>query len=203
VVPIANPLLTDVSRDQTELLVTQATVVEGAYFLNGGQYWSVPIPAGSPRRLGDAVGRDAVWAPDGRLVFVKGTDINVAEHNGTNARKLVGTSGSPFLQSFSPDGSRLSYSVFGLTNNTVTLWEARADGSDAHERFKGWDNPPSECCGKWTPDGRYFVFASSRGGSSDIWIVADKQEWWRKTSREPIQLTTGIRCPVRTGRSCT
>jgi Tol biopolymer transport system component len=190
-IPIANPILMDVSRDQTELLITQATTSEGASVMNGGPYWSVPIPAGSPRRLGDAAGRDAVWAPDGRLVFVKGTDLNVAEHNGTNAKKLVGTSGYAYGPSFSSDGSRLSYHVWSLTNNTVTLWEARADGSDAHQLLKGWNDPPGECCGRWTADGRYYVFSSFRKGSSDIWIVADKQDWWKKASREPVQLTTG------------
>ncbi len=55
--PIANPLLMGISGDQSGLLVGQVTVTDGAFFLNGGPYWSVPMPAGSPRRLGD---RDAM-----------------------------------------------------------------------------------------------------------------------------------------------
>ena len=190
-IPIANPMLIDVSRDQSELLVGQITVGEGAFFMNGGPYWSVPMPAGSPRRLGDAVGRDAAWASDGKLVFVKSQDIFVADHNGANAKKLLSAAGSPGLLSFSPDGSLLSYTVTDQTNNLTTLWEARADGSDAHQLLKGWNDPPGECCGKWTADGRYYVFSSFRKGSSDIWIVADKQDWWKKASREPVQLTAG------------
>jgi eukaryotic-like serine/threonine-protein kinase len=190
-IPIANPILIDVSRDQSELLVGQMTASEGAFFMNGGPYWSVPMPAGSPRRLGDALGRDAAWASDGKLVFVKGQDIFLADRNGTNAKKLLSAAGSPGLLSFSPDGSLLSYTVTDQTNNTTTLWEARADGSDARQLLKGWNDPPGECCGKWTADGRYYVFSSFRKGSSDIWIVADKQDWWKKALREPVQLTTG------------
>src|SRR5215467_3634374 len=58
-VPITNPILLDVSRDQSELLISQMTAE-----LTGGPYWSVPVPAGSPRRLGEMMGRDAIWAPD-------------------------------------------------------------------------------------------------------------------------------------------
>ena len=190
-IPFVNPIVIDVSRDQSELLVGQMTVGGGAFILNGGPYWSVPMPAGSPRRLGDAVGRDAAWTADGKLVFVKGLDIFVADHNGANAKKLLSTAGSPGLLSLSPDGSLFSYTVTDPTNNTSTLWEARADGSDAHQLLKGWNDPPGECCGKWTADGKYFVFSSFRKGSSDIWIVADKQDWWKKASREPVQLTAG------------
>jgi len=190
-VPIANPILQDVSRDQTELLVSQSTVVEGAFYLNAGPYWSVPVPAGSPRRLGEVTGRDAIWAPDGKLIFVKGKDLWVAEHNGTNAKKFLSTSGGPGLPSFSLDGSRLRYTVFNLTTNSAAIWEVQADGSNAHEVFKGWSDPPSECCGKWTADGKYYIFASWRGGNSDIWVVADKQDWWRKSSTEPTRLTSG------------
>jgi hypothetical protein len=56
--PIANPQLRDISKDQSELLVGQLVVTEVAVS-DEGPYWAVPMPAGSPRRLGDAVGRDA------------------------------------------------------------------------------------------------------------------------------------------------
>jgi len=171
-VPIANPIVLDVSRDQTELLITQSTAE-----LTGSPYWSVPVPAGSPRRLGEVIGRDAIWATDGKLIFAKGKDLWVAEHNGTNAKKLLSTSGDPGLPSFSLDGSRLRYTVFNSTTNSAAIWEARADGSGAHEVLKGWSDPPSECCGKWTADGKYYIFSSSHGGNSDIWIVTDKQDW--------------------------
>ena len=85
----------------------------------------------------------------------------------------------------------MRYSVFNQVNNTATLWEVNSNGTSAHQLLKGWNDPPGECCGTWTADGRYFVFVSLRRGSSDIWIMADKQPWWKKVSEEPVQLTTG------------
>jgi Tol biopolymer transport system component len=41
------------------------------------------------------------------------------------------------------------------------------------------------------PDGRYYVFKSVRDGASNIWIMPDRSEWWRKASPQPVQLTTG------------
>lgn len=60
-----------------------------------------------------------------------------------------------------------------------------------HPLFPGWNNPPAECCGNWTSDGKYYVFQSAKYGTNNIWIVPDRSDWWRKTSREPVQLTTG------------
>src|SRR5260370_4006556 len=50
-----------------------------------------------------------------------------------------------------------------------------------------WHAPRKECCGKWAPDGRYFVF-QSRG---NMWALAEKTDLFTKASRQPFQLTTG------------
>jgi Tol biopolymer transport system component len=183
-VPVENPAVLDVSLQQSELLIGQANIFESPL-------WSMPVPAGSPRPLGDVLGHDAVWAPNGKLLFAKGNDLYVAEHDGANPRKLATAQDIPGLFRFSPDGTRLRFTIGNPVNNTAAIWEARVDGSDMHPLFPGWNNPPAECCGKWTPDGKYYVFQSTRGGGSNIWIVPDRSEWWRKISHEPVQLTTG------------
>ncbi|HWJ46721.1 MAG TPA: hypothetical protein VNS62_03675, partial [Candidatus Udaeobacter sp.] len=35
------------------------------------------------------------------------------------------------------------------------------------------------------------MFQSTRDRDTNIWIVPDRTEWWRKVSRTPVQLTTG------------
>ncbi len=60
-----------------------------------------------------------------------------------------------------------------------------------HPVFPGWNSPPAECCGRWTPDGKYYVFQSTWEGTTNIWIVREGSAWWRKVSREPVQLTVG------------
>lgn len=51
----------------------------------------------------------------------------------------------------------------------------------------GWKNPPSECWGSWTADGRYFVFQSAHNRTSDIWVMREKPTFFGKSN----QLTTG------------
>ena len=119
----------------------------------------------------------------------RGNDFYIAERDGANPRKFATAPDFPSNVSFSPDGTRFRFTVADQARTTFAIWEARADGSDMHPSFPGWHNPPAECCGKWTADGRYYVFQNLL--DNNIWIVPDRSDWWRKTSREPIQLTTG------------
>jgi len=184
-VPFANPIVADFSQERSELLVAEAT-------FTANFYWSVPIPAGPPHRMGEvAASRYAIWAPDGRFLFAKGNDLYVAEHDGANPRKLATAPNLPENFSISPDGNRIRFTVVNPVNNTSAIWEARSDGSEMHPLLPGWHTPPAECCGKWTPDGKYYVFQSTREGASNIWIVREQSDWWRKVSRDPVQLTTG------------
>jgi eukaryotic-like serine/threonine-protein kinase len=183
-IPIPDPILVDVSPEGSELLVAQA------FFFANSPLWSVPLPAGSPRRLLSNGGR-ATWTPNGSLAFAQGNDIYIADHNGANPRKFASAPDLPGPLRFSPDGKRIRFTVSNVTNSTSAILEARSDGSNMHPLFPGWNNPPNECCGHWTPDGRYYVFQSTREGTSNIWIVPDNTAWWRKVSREPVQLTTG------------
>ena len=175
----------DVIPEQSELLLSGAGQFDGFF-------WRMPVPAGSPRKIGDLTGRGALWAPNGKLLFTKKSDLYAAEQDGSNPRKLLSVQGE--LQgdlSIAPDGSRLRFSVENPVNLTYEIWEARTDGSGLHRVFPGWNNPPAECCGRWTADGQYYVFQSTRNGTSNIWAVADATHWWQKTSREPVQLTNG------------
>jgi Tol biopolymer transport system component len=153
--------------------------------------WSLPLPAGSPRGLGDIVAREGDWSQDGtKLVFVNGQGIFLANADGTGARKVLSVSGVPSDVRFSPDGRRLRYTLSDPNQNTSSLWEARVDGAGAHPLLPGWSNPPTECCGRWTADGRYYIFQRIRG-ISDLWALRDATGWFAGRAPQPIQLTTG------------
>ena len=183
--PFPNPAIGDISPDGSNLLIGQMTM------FTLSRFWSMPLPAGSPRALGDILGQEASWGPDGKVYFAKRNDVYVAEPDGTNPHKLLSVSDPASRLTVSPDGTRIRLTVSNQVNNTSALWEARIDGSDLHAVFPGWNNPPSECCGKWTSDGKYYVFQSTHEGATNIWISADRSSWWRKTSPQPVQLTTG------------
>ncbi len=178
-------MIQSISADGSSLLVGQVGIFMAAKF------WSVPLPAGSPRRLGDIDGQSAIWGPDGKLYFSKRTDIYVAEHDGANPRKLLTASDTVAQVTVSPDGTRLRMTVANQVNNTSTIWEAQTDGTKLHAVFPGWNTPPAECCGTWTSDGKYYIFQSTREGATNLWISAEGSSWWRKRSPEPVQLTTG------------
>ena len=71
------------------------------------------------------------------------------------------------------------------------MWEVSIEGKNPHPVLPDWNHPSSECCGDWTPDGRYYVFQSTRNGRTDIWALRDERSFLRKPDREPVQLTTG------------
>ena len=88
--------------------------------------------------------------------------------------------------------------LFDPKNNSTSLWEVSADGTHLHSLLPGWNNPPNECCGNWTADGKYYVFQSTRGNVSNIWALGEAAGPWG-VSGQPVQLTsgtTGVGLPV-------
>jgi len=186
VAPMEAPgFIVDVSSDAAELLASIRGPEDHSFF-------SLPLPAGSPRRLGDIIGHHPVWAPNGRLLFAKDNDLFLAEHDGAAPRKLLTAPDRPEHMQFSPDGTRFRFDVLNIVNSTRTIWEANADGSSMHPLLPGWNNPPNECCGSWTPDGRYYVFQALRDRASNIWALPEHSSILRKASNQPLQLTTGL-----------
>ena len=173
----------DISRDASELLATTAPPDDNLL--------SLPLPIGNPRLLGGIGNTDGVWSPTGHLLFTQGNDIYSAEHNGLSPRKLLNAPAYPNSIRFSPDGTRFRFNAFDNNTATQTIWEANADGSSLHPLLPGWSNPPSECCGSWTTDGRYYVFQAVRNGASNIWALREDSSLFRKSRKEPVQLTTG------------
>jgi Tol biopolymer transport system component len=174
----------DISPNRAELLAGQRGVE--------GPFWLVPTLGGSPRRLGDLVGFDATFSLDGlKIAYTKVGGLFLARSDGTESRKLVSVAGNPSWPRWSPDGTLLRFTLYDPRTSLISLWEVSADGANLHPLLPGWSNPPSECCGNWTPDGKYFVFRSRRTGFSTIWAIREKAGLLRKASREPIQLTAG------------
>ena len=52
-----------------------------------------------------------IWSPSGDLLFARGTELFRADHDGRNARKVLSANGIVGGMRFSPDGSRIRYTV--------------------------------------------------------------------------------------------
>jgi eukaryotic-like serine/threonine-protein kinase len=177
----------DISPDGSELLARDLVATELE-----DPYWIVPLPTGTRRRLGGVVGHSAAWSLDGRqLVYANGSDLYVAHHDGSAPRKLLSLPDGASDLTFSPGGGQIRFTVGERFTGNSSLWEARADGTGLHALLPGWNNPARECCGRWTPDGRYFVFVSTNSKGTNIWVLPEHHAFLRNGSSVPLQLTTG------------
>ena len=194
--PIKRPLIQDISPDHSQLLATSGS--DAGLPLENAPLWALPLPAGSPRRLRTTSNGfneyGARWSPDGqRLVSSRGSDLWVSAADGSQPVRIVTVQGQPMEPVFSPDSTRIRFTIADRAAHTYSLWEVRPDGSDLHPLLPGWHTPPHECCGTWTPDGRYFLFQSTLHSDSfgDIFILPDRTTLFHRPSSAPTQLTFG------------
>jgi dipeptidyl aminopeptidase/acylaminoacyl peptidase len=79
-----------------------------------------------------------------------------------------------------PDGRRLAFSLFSVSNQDVWTYDVARDALTKLTFGSGGNRNPV-----WTPDGRRLVYASSRLGAANL--------WWQRAdgSGAATQLTTG------------
>ena len=173
----------DLSPESSELLV-----VDGQGAPPKGPLWSLSLLGGSPRRLGDINAETAAWSPDGKkVVYTNLGQVFIANADGTGAHQLGSVKGDILNIVWSPDGDRLRFDASETAGSVGqhVEWEISSDGSNLHRLFDGWHDPPDECCGRWTPDGKYFVFVSG----DQIWTLPAKGGVFRSQPK-PFQLTS-------------
>jgi Tol biopolymer transport system component/DNA-binding winged helix-turn-helix (wHTH) protein len=167
--------LLDIDRTRSRLLVEAQRPSDGS--LN--PLWVVPTTGGSGRRVGDARGTQAAWSPDGQnIAYSLQEELFTIRDDGQQLRKLFSASGSIEYLRWSPDGRRLSFTVRSMSRGELALWEIGSDGRNPHPLELGWKARPGgwgdgECCGDWTPDGKYFVFRSEHDGVRSFWAFRE------------------------------
>jgi DNA-binding winged helix-turn-helix (wHTH) protein/Tol biopolymer transport system component len=174
-VSLPNPFLVDVSPDGSSFIVDADTGL-----------WNVRILGGQARRLGDA--SDASFSPGGNSVAyaAEGGDIYVVGSDGTGTRKLAHAGDTVSDIAWSPDGGAIRFTM------KDRIWEMSSSGSGLHEVLPGWHGSSAACCGKWTPDGKLFLFISD----GQILALDERRGLFRRPPVEPIQMTQG---PIRWG----
>jgi eukaryotic-like serine/threonine-protein kinase len=173
--------ITDLSPSGSELLALKGTEDDKT------ELWIVPVPTGSPRRVGSVFADEASFTPDGAdILYVLDKDIYRVHADGSGPRKLLTTEGPPAAPHLSPDGKTLRFST--INNGPNTLWEASADGSDVHRMF-----PVDEdgCCGNWTPDGKYYVYMTVKLAQNGIKTFREHSGLFRRGHGEPVLLYNG------------
>jgi DNA-binding winged helix-turn-helix (wHTH) protein/Tol biopolymer transport system component len=182
---VVAPRLVGLAPDGSALLVISGGI--------GGvpiPLWEIPLPTGEPRRLGTIEAQDASFFPDGRILFAQGTDLYVAEKDGSNPRKLVSVDGVIRQPSPSPDGKRIVLTTWsGVGLFPMSIMESKADGSGLHA-IVNTSESGQVCCAQWSPDGKYILFQKRHEGRRDLWLLPMESGFFQR-AYQPIQLTNG------------
>jgi WD40-like Beta Propeller Repeat len=99
-------------------------LVRGPEF-TGYPAWSIPLPAGEPRRLGNAEVLGADFFPDGRVLMVIERGLFVADKDGSNPRKLFAASGSVGASSVSPDGEQIVFTMIDARTYLINTYHTK------------------------------------------------------------------------------
>jgi eukaryotic-like serine/threonine-protein kinase len=185
--------LFDISPDRSQLLIGASSEIGFE-----GPLWVVHLPDAAARRLGDLTASDATWSPDGKTItYTKTREVFVANADGSGSRRLVTLpapvilSGVSITPRWSPDARVLRFTA--NNKGLSSLWEVSADGTHLHPLFASESNSRgiSECCGVWTPDGKYFVYNSIRDRVATISAIRESHGLLQRARSKPVQLTAG------------
>ena len=191
-IPAASGMAMDIRPDGATLLL-------GTFEKRGDQMelWTMPAEGGAPMRLGNVSASGAVFTPDGKqIAYTQGADIWLMDVSGANAHKLAKLPAPASWLAWSPDGERLRFTMNPPDSKELnSIWEISSDGRNLHRLLAGWSHPANECCGSWTPDGRYFIFTSTQSGTNNLWALRERGSLWRRSPAGPFQLTSGPNSP--------
>jgi serine/threonine protein kinase len=167
---------------------------------DSGTLWAVDLVRGSISRLtpSEVDANDAVWSPDGERIAYR---ANVAEGSEVRIRDLASRTeevvfrspGLPGPIEWSPDGA---YVVCGRSTETgLNLWLVPLVG-DRKPRLLLNESVRRQA--RFSPDGRFFVYASEESGQNEVylrrfpptgerWQVSQgggAEPYWRRDGRE-------------------
>ncbi len=141
----------------------------GVYGLNGKRQTTLIVPPGTTL-AGDF---DPVWSADGESLLLPSVDVSEAAQelrgvevplDGRTPRRLPSSDPrSQWNATYSPDGSRVAYTVGALVGSLVV---ADADGSHAREVVAGHAHNPV-----WSPSGDRIAFAYGNWHSTEIRVI--------------------------------
>ncbi len=154
--------------------------------------WITPVVAGAPRRVGDLMVNDATFSPDGKQIAIANTEgIFTADLNGSNLRKVAVFPGQNVYLDWSPDGKLLRFTQRDRGTGNGAIWEVTAEGRILRHLFPGVPESPNQCCGRWTPDGSYYIYTSYHEDMYELWAVKEPSWAFPWLRHQPVRLTSG------------
>jgi WD40 repeat protein len=158
--PVNNPFLWEISPDGSTLLVSS---------LDEGKLSSIGVLGNSLRYLANAQIGSAAWSPDGRSVAYTtfNAEIYRARIDGSEVQQLASAdqlhNKPAFMLDWAPNGDALRFI------KDYDLWEISSHGSNLHKLLPDWNPSAYLCCGRWTPDGDFYLFLSGDSLLTRAW----------------------------------
>lgn len=197
--PFENTRLFAISPDHSQFLIGQFTQRGTEMPL-----WLWPVQGGEPRRLGQTIGTDPTWSPNGaEIVFVNGSKVYSVRRDGTMLHELARVSGKARSPEWSPDGATIRFTVetgnreepwpgeFTGQFTSESVWEMSSNGSGLHPVVMANGQPPRQSLGSWTADGRYYLFSGCEEADCNLWGTRETWNWYRRSQHGPFPLTSG------------
>ncbi len=128
--------------------------------------------------------RAAAETTSGEIVFQSNRgdgyyNVYLLDPGSTSPTQLTRNQSNTFSGPFSPDGTRLLFTGFGLTHSFVGLMNPDGSGQKDLSNQPGSD----EAFPAWSPDGKRIAFTSRRDGNNEIYLMnADGSEQKRLTN---------------------
>src|ERR1017187_4130609 len=104
---------------------------------------------------------------------------------------------------WSLDGKKLRFIVLErkLTPESSRLWEMELERPVPRRVLPGWSRAPRdyELSGRWTPNGRFLVFAAVHDGTPGLFAIRERRTFFDMGTPAPIRLTDspeGVSSPV-------
>ena len=144
------------------------------------QLYTVTLNSGEEAAQGQAAAEEG----SDQLVFdsTRGgsgyRDLFVMNSLGYDMSRLTRGEADSFAGPWSPDGQRIVYTTFGLTNSYIATINADGSGQGTLVAIDGSD----EAFPDWSPDGQRIAFTSRRDGNNEIYLV-------NADGSNPIRLT--------------
>jgi len=175
-IPLPNLALEGISWNGAKLLLRSEAH-------EGYSLWSYSLATESLQRLCGGFARGS-WASDGTLAAMRvpkyrgdSSSIVILGRRGSVRTDIPGEIGD---LAWSPDGTKLRFSLLELKRESRAQWEMDRQGAAKRvASLSGGHTWTSE--GSWSRDGKNFVYTAGSSLQRDLWIVRDK----------PFRLTNG------------